>query len=245
VQKGYMQMETMTPPDIPNLAARLRDLTCGYWVSQCIATAARLGIADILKSDTKSVEELAATTQTQPRALYRLLRALASFGIFAESSERCFSLTPMAELLQTSPQSLRGWAILMAQEEFHRAWEELLYSLKTGKPAFNHIFGKSYWEHLSGNPEAALTFNEGLTAYTSQVARAVVSAHDFSLFPNIVDVGAGHGTLMAAILTATPQVVGHAVRPAARSRGSKEDLGSLQPHEALPVCSREFFRVRT
>lgn len=227
-------METTTPPDIPNLAARLRDLTCGYWVSQCIATAARLGIADILKSGTKSVDELAATTQTQPRALYRLLRALASFGIFAESSERCFTLTPMAELLQTSPQSLRGWAILMAQEEFHRAWDELLYSLRTGKPAFNHVFGKSYWEHLSGNPEAALTFNEGLTAYTSQVAQAVVSAYDFSSLPNIVDVGAGHGTLMAAILTASPQVVGtlfdlpHAAEGARKSLEASSLTGRCQ-----------------
>lgn len=167
---------------MPHAAARLRDLISGYWIAQCVCVAAKLGIADLLKSGPKSVEELAANTGTQARPLYRLLRALASFDLFAEAADGRFSLTPMAELLETSPHSFRAFAILMGSEEFHRAWEALLHSVKTGKSAFNHVYGKSYWEYLSGSPAAAAVFNDGLATWTSQLSRAVAEAYDFCGF---------------------------------------------------------------
>jgi SAM-dependent methyltransferase len=234
-------IQSLGVQDTPNLAMRLRELTCGYWISQCIAAAARLGIADLLQSGSKSVAELATMTGTQARPLYRLLRALASFGIFAELREGHFSLTPMAELLASSPQSLRGWAILMGQEDWHRAWDALLDSLKTGEPAFKHVFGTSYWEYLSGNPEAAVIFNEGLTAYTAQVGEAVVGAYNFAPFRKMVDVGAGHGTLMAAILTATPHLDGIVFDLSHAAEGARRTLEAAGLTARCQVMTGDFF----
>lgn len=235
-------IQTLTVSDTPHPAVRLRELTCGYWISQCIAVAARLGVADLLKPGPKSVHELAATTETQVRALYRLLRALASYGIFAEGPDGYFNLTPMAQLLETSPHSLRGWAILMGHEgNFHDAWDDLLYSVRTGEGAFHHVAGMSYIEYLSGNADAAAIFNDGLTAYTAQVAGAVVEAYDFSSFRKLVDVGAGHGTLMAAILTATPHLTGIVFDLPHAKEGAMKTLGTASLAARCEVVTGDFF----
>lgn len=236
--------QTSTIPDAVHPAVRLRELTCGYWISQCIAVAARLGVADLLKSGSKSVQDLAAATETQVRPLYRLLRALAGFGIFAEGPNGYFNLTPMAELLETSPHSLRGWAILLGYEtNWHRAWDELLHSLKTGEPAVPRVMKMNYRDYLAGNPEAAALFNDGLTAYTGQLARAIVNAYDFSAFGKLVDVGAGHGTLMAAILTATPQLTGIVFDLPHAREGARKTLEAANVDMRCEVVAGDFFNA--
>ena len=222
---------------------RLRELTCGYWISQCIAVAAELGIADLVKAGPKNIEELAKSTGTKPALIYRMMRALASCGIFAEGPDHCFALTPMAELLENTPNSLRCWAILLGRDDFHRAWDALSHTLATGEPAFKHVLGMSYYDYLTGNPKAAAIFNDGLTAYTSQVAEAVVAAYDFSVIRNLVDVGAGHGVLASAILKANPEL--RAVLfdlPHAREGATRTLTAAGVAHRA-EVVAGDFFRA--
>src|SRR5688572_19495019 len=114
---------------------RLDRMITGYWISQAIYAAAKFGIADLLKAGPMSIDELAAATATNADALYRLLRALASVGIFAEGESRRFALTPLAEPLQSDvPGSKRALALMSGDEQF-RAWAEIEYSVRTGKIA--------------------------------------------------------------------------------------------------------------
>src|ERR1700730_4711041 len=122
----------------PNLKDQLARLVSGYWYTQTIYVAAKLGIADLLKDGPKSAEELAPITKTTPRALYRLLRALASIGIFAEDQGR-FMLTPLAECLLDP--STKAMATMRGDFQY-RAWGELLCSVQTGKSAFEKIHVK-------------------------------------------------------------------------------------------------------
>jgi hypothetical protein len=180
----------------------------GYWVSRAIYVAAKLGIADLLVEGPRSAEELAAATQTHAGALYRVLRALASVGIFSEVVPSRFALTPLAELLRSdTSDSMRALAIMYAEEQ-SRAWDDVLYSVRTGQPAFEHAFGMPYFEYFATHPEASQVFNEAMVGWTSQVVEAVVAAYDFSPFGAVADVGGGHGALLAAILTATPTARG-------------------------------------
>jgi hypothetical protein len=105
----------------------LMRLIRGFQVSQAIHVAALLGIADLLKGGPRNCEELAADTETSAGGLYRLLRALASVGVFREEPNRAFSLTPLGECLCTdSPESARGWAVLIGQDYFWNTWGHLL-----------------------------------------------------------------------------------------------------------------------
>jgi hypothetical protein len=223
-------------------AAKLREMISGYWISQSIHVAAKLGIADLLKAGSKTSEKLAEETGMQPRALYRLLRLLASVGIFAESEDRHFGLTQLAEPLQSGVAgSLRGWAIAINQEHFHRSWSELLYSVRTGAPAFNRIFDMNCWEYLSRDQDAAAIFNDGLASYTSAVAAAVIEIYDFSQFDRLVDVGGGHGTLITAILKANPKLRGVLFDLPHAMAGARKAVEGAQLADRCETVAGDFF----
>jgi O-methyltransferase domain/Dimerisation domain len=180
----------------------------GYWISKAIYVAAKLGVADLLTEGPRNADELAAATQTQADALYRVLRALASVGIFSEVAPRRFALTPLAELLRSdTPDSMRALAIMYAEEQY-RAWDNVLHSVQTGQPAFEHAFGARYFDYFATHPEASRVFNEAMVGWTNQVTTAVVAAYDFSPFGVVADVAGGHGALLAAILKSNPTARG-------------------------------------
>ncbi len=172
----------------------------GYWNSQAIYVAAKLGVSDLLVEGPMSCDSLALKTQSHSGSLKRLLRALASTGIYTEVAEDTFALTPVADLLRTgTPYSMYPLAIMYAEEQY-RAWGDLLHSIKTGQPAFEHQFGMGVFEYFERNVEAGEIFNEAMTGLTNQIAAAVVQTYDFSSFETIVDVGGGHGKLLSVIL---------------------------------------------
>lgn len=193
---------TLPPP------AALLQMMTAYWISKAISVAAKLGIADLLAEAPRSADELAAATQMHAGALYRVLRALASVGIFSEVAPARFALTPMAALLRSAtPDSMRALGIMYAQEQYS-AWDDVLHSVRTGQPAFEHVFGMRPFEYFAQNPAAGQVFNEAMIGWTNQIVDAVIAAYDFSLFGTIVDVGGGHGALLAAILRRNPAARG-------------------------------------
>src|SRR5262245_4590103 len=179
---------------------QLDQMLTGYWISQSIYAAAKFGIADLLKDGPKTAAELAAATATNPDALYRLLRALASVGIFREGESRRFSLTPLAEPLRSDvPGSKRALAMMMGDEQF-RAWAEIDYSLRTGKVAFDKVFGKPAFDYLAEHPDKARIFDAAMVGVHGRESNAVLSAYDFSAIGVVADIGGGNGSQITEIL---------------------------------------------
>jgi hypothetical protein len=177
-------------------------------LSQCVYVAAKLGIADLLKDGPESSEELAAATKVHAPSLYRILRTLAGFGIFAEDEERRFTLNPMAEHLRDVPGSARGWTIMRGEEFLWQPWGQILHAVKTGEYAFGHVFGKDGWEYFAEHPEASALFDQAMRSISALKFKAVAEAYDFSGVDTIVDVGGGNGGLMTSILTSNPHMKG-------------------------------------
>src|SRR5262249_23893071 len=179
---------------------QLDQMITGYWISQAIYAAAKFGIADLLKDGPKTIEELAGATSTNPDALYRLLRALASIGIFAESESRHFSLTPLAEPLRSDiPGSKRALALMVGDEQF-RAWAEIDYSIRTGKIAFDKVFGKRVFDYLGDHPDKARIFDAAMVGVHGRESSAVLNAYDFSGIGVVADIGGGNGSQITEIL---------------------------------------------
>lgn len=190
-------------------SALLVQMMTGYWVSQSIYIAAKLRVADLLADGAQTVELLATTTQTHAPSLQRLLRVLASIGIFTEASHNTFVLTPLAMLLRSgTPNSMAALAILYAEEQY-RAWGNVLHSVRTGETAFEQQFGMSYLAYLAQHPDADRVFNAAMTGWTMQRVGAVVDTYDFSPFKRLVDVGGSYGTLLAAILQSNQSKTRH------------------------------------
>ncbi len=173
----------------------------GFWMSRAISAAASLGLADSLKEGPRSLTELAQQTGTHAPSLYRLLRTLTSVGIFQQDSPDQFRTSALGSMLEAdSPGSVRALAVGQLGSEHYRAWGELLYSLKTGAPAFQKVFGMSVWEYYRQNPESAATFQEVMATLTAIVHSAVLGAADLSDISVIVEVGGGHGDLLMSLL---------------------------------------------
>ncbi len=204
VSENLQMVTGVVPP-----SATLLQMMTGYWVSQALYVAAKLGVADLLAEGPLSIEELAATTRTDAPSLRRVLRALASVGVFTEANGAgAFALTPLAALLRTgTPDSMRALAIMYSEEQY-RAWAYILHSVQTGKTAFEQQFGTTYFAYLCEHPQADRVFNEAMTGWTTQLAGAVLEAYDFSSFKTVVDVGGSYGTLLAAILRRNPTARG-------------------------------------
>jgi hypothetical protein len=195
------------PPVLPQL--QMMQLATGHFRAQAIYVAAKLGIADLLRDGPRSCEELARSTKTPARALYRLLRALASIEVFAEREGGRFELTPLAETLRSDTDDSLRPLLLVAGEDFHwGSWSHLLYSVTTGESAFEHVHEKRFFEYLAEDAEAGANFAAWMTRATEIQIPAILGAYDFSAARAVVDVGGGQGRLLAAILRACPRLSG-------------------------------------
>jgi hypothetical protein len=153
--------------------------------------AATLGIADFLRDGPQDIEHLAKATSTHADSLYRLLRALASIGIFAETDGGRFALTPLAQCLRSdAPDSVRNWARLYGIPFSWRSWGELLYSVKTGETGLKQAFGMTDpFEYLSRHAEEARVFNDAMTDLTRSHSPSIAAAYDFGKFNKMLTSG--------------------------------------------------------
>jgi O-methyltransferase domain/Dimerisation domain len=207
----YNQDTLKKAQDMQPSEALLQMITSS-WISQAICVAAQLGIADLLKNGSKSSEDLAKATGTNAQSLYRLLRALSSVSIFAEVENASFELTPLASYLQTNvPGSVHPLAIMFGKEWHSLPWLNLLHSLKTGNTAFKYVYGMELFEYLEKNPETARIFNDAMSSTIGALQADIditTIEYDFSSIHKIVEVGGGHGSLIAAILKRYPTMQG-------------------------------------
>src|SRR6185295_15327594 len=193
--------------------AAMRSLIAGYWVSRLIYVAARLGLADLLKNGPRTAEDLAAAARVRPAALYRVLRTLASYGLFTEIKGKRFKLTPLGATLRTDvPASMHAFALMLVEKHVWYAWEQLLYAVQTGDLPFDKIFGMPFYKYLEQHPDDLKVFGESMTSLSGTenpaIAAAYQTIHTASRVGTLIDVAGGHGSLLAMILKANPKLKG-------------------------------------
>lgn len=181
----------------------------GCAASQAVYAAAELRLADFVQDGPKSVAQLASATGTNEKNLYRLLRALVSLGIFSENEPGLFGPTALSAcLLSEDPRTLYHLARLTGDWPW-KALGELMYSVRTGDPAFDHLFGKEVWRYFAeDNPEAGALFGRAMTSMAGPVDAQLADAYDFSAFQTLVDVGGGHGGFLITVLKRYPALQG-------------------------------------
>jgi O-methyltransferase domain len=197
--------------------------------------AASLGVADELAGGGRTSDELAEATGSDPGALYRLLRALATVGVVREEDGRRFTLTPIGELLRSdAPGSLAGWARFVGREHYWNGWGALGHSVRTGENAFSHVYGEDVWTWRSRRPDESQLFDAAMTTLTSLANRSLLEGHEWGRYGTVVDVAGGRGALLRGLLEEHPSMRGvlfdqpHVVEGA-------------DPHERLTAVSGSFF----
>jgi hypothetical protein len=226
--------------DAVSVRPQLLDLLGGYMRTQALVSAVRLGIPDLVSHEARDVDELARETGAHGPSLYRLLRLLASLGVFAEASPRSFVATPLSDGLRAdAPQSLRHVALTFGGAPY-RAWRDALHSFRTGEATFDHVFGVPYFTFLEQHPEDGENFDRAM-ASGARARVAALAGYDWNGIGKIADIGGGTGSLLATVLLANPElhgVVFDLPHVAAKARASLEEADLA---DRCLVVSGDFF----
>ena len=210
--------------------------------SRAVTAAAELGIADLLRSGARSVDDLAQASGSDAAALYRLLRALAAIGVFDEQPDRHFALRPMGEYLRTDhPLSLDPAARMFGAAYEWRAWGELTSSVRTGRTAAVIALDTDVWEYRRRHPEESETFDATMTTFASALSPNLIEAYDFGRHEVIADIGGGTGASLAAILQECPAARGVLFDQPHVVAGAPELLAEQGVADRVRVEAGDFF----
>jgi hypothetical protein len=221
----------------------LFQMATGYWVSQAIYVAARLGIADVLADGPKSSQELAVATEADRQSLHRLMRALCATGVIRTLAADRFALAPLGQALRSGVAGSLRAMVLTLGEIHYQAWGHLFHSVKTGTSAFQYTFEAPLFEYLGRNPEAGNTFNEAMTDFSALAAYAVLLAYDFSDVKSTVDVGGGCGELLTRILRLYPAMQGTVLDTPAVITAAEKRLASDPSRDRCTLLPGSFLEA--
>jgi hypothetical protein len=225
------------PPEIA-----LTQIMLGSLAAQALYVPAKLGIADLLAGGLKSVEELAAATDTHAPSLYRVLRAAASLGVFTEQANQHFALSANAELLRSDvPNSLRDIAIFMGEDWHWEVWGKTMYSVRTGHSAWAQMHGEDVFDYFKTRPEASSIFNRAMTSLSGLSTKAVTEGYDFTGINTLVDIAGGHGRLLAEILAANPSMRGVLFDLPQVIEGARENVAGANLADRVEFATGDFF----
>ena len=224
-------MNASTAPSAASAAnsayVNLMQLTSACWTSRCLHVIAELGVADALGDHPQSTEGLAKATATQPQALYRVLRLLASVGIF-EWKNGTWHHTEASRLLRSDHHaSLRDYVRMLGLPVFWSAFGDLNHSMRTGEPAFAKDHAEGVFTYMAKHPEERRIFDAAMTSKSHRDIAAILPAYDFSQFATVADIAGGRGHLVRAILKSSPKTQGilfdqpHVVAEVAGEKGDK------------------------
>jgi precorrin-6B methylase 2 len=228
---------------------RFTEIMMGRGASQALGVAARLGLVDCLLDGPKSSASLAERLKLEPSALHRLLRMLVSVDVLqqVDGSVDLFAIGPLGQHLRSdASDSMRAMAVLCAEPFHSRTWEQLEFSVTTGKSGFEHAHGMPIYRYIEQTPGVAKVFYEAMAGLSQVVANSLLDAYDFSDIRTLVDVGGGYGALSTTILRAHPQVQGilfdlpHVIEKAkhavhAQGLGNRIELVAGDMFESVPA----------
>ncbi|HEX3786060.1 MAG TPA: methyltransferase [Pseudonocardiaceae bacterium] len=232
---------------------RLLALITGYWISQSIHAGVQTGILDVLDDQPRSPDDVAEATGCDQEVVSRLLRYLSGLGLVERDGDNRYTTTDTALLLR--PGSNFRDLVLMYCGDLYRAWGEFGTAIRTGQTAFQLAFGAERFEFLAQNKESARRFDRAMAAVTDLVGDELVKTYDFTLAPQVIDIGGGNGSLLKKVLRAAPASYGvvvdrdHVVAQCRREFAESEFAGRLSAREgdffqSLPTGGNVYLLAR-
>ena len=221
---------------------RVLQLATGRWVAHIVGVAAELGLADLVQTGPKTVEQLAEAAGLHAPSLYRLLRTLTSVGIFTKQEDGSFAQTPMSDALRSDvPYSMRGLTRMANRPWTIGAWTNLEHSVRTGISAFEETYKISIFDDLSQHAVEMQIFAQAMSSFSAQIGAAVAEAYDFSAIQTLADIGGSHGMILALILASNPTMRGILFDLPGVIEGSADFLKSRGLHQRIDLQGGNFF----
>jgi hypothetical protein len=236
-----MSDQNKTVQPTPEAVQHAFQLMTGHIVASAVNIAARLGLSDRLAQGPRTADDLARETGANPDALYRLMRSLAGVGMFEESSDRMFALTPVGAALYDGP--VRWMALWIAGEFNFHVYANAMHSVMSGESAVPKTTGNEVFEHFAKNPELSKVFNDAMTGFSNVVIPAIVESYDFSGIRTLVDIAGGHGAVLTSILQKHPGMQGILFDVDHVIAGATPKIEALGLAGRVTTASGDFFKA--
>lgn len=221
-------------------ALDLLEHSTGFVYPAALGAVAQLGVADLLAGGPRTAAELAEATGTSAPFLQRVLRLLATRGLFGEDAEGRFHLKPRGEPLRTDgPHSVRQALAMVTSPLVWTPTGQMVTSLREGGPAFDHIFGVPFFQHVMSDPQVAAVFHGGMASISDVYDSLVSQEVDLPGKGTIVDVGGGSGGLLLGILRGNEGW--HGVLFDQQQALERHRLGELNDPDRWELASGDFF----
>jgi hypothetical protein len=225
----------------PEAIQHLFQLMTGHIVASAVNIAAQLGIADRIANGPRTTADLARECEVNEAALYRVLRALASLGVFEEVSPRTFGLTPAAAALQDGP--LRWMALWIAGQFNFRVYSNAMHSVKTGESAVPATVGTPIFDYFASQPALSKIFNDAMTGFSATIVPAIIDAYDFTGITTLVDIAGGHGAVLTSVLDKYPSMKGILFDLDHVIEGATARLATQKAGSRVTTASGDFFKA--
>jgi hypothetical protein len=230
-------MSAQVPP-----AAQMLQFVIGSWVSQAVGAGAHLAIADHVAAGAKTADEVARRAGASPDAVFRLMRALASLGLFTMSGGE-FSLTPLGETLRSDvPGSMRAFAMAETDHPHWQTWARFPKAIKEGRKMSFEAIGMEPWDYYAKHPDEAQQFSRAMSGISGMATGPVLASYEFSAASKLVDVGGAHGALLRGILEKYPQTNGVLFDLPHVVEGSKKEVARAGLAGRIEVVGGDFFK---
>jgi len=220
---------------------QLRDLVTMEIVNRAIHVATDLNISDRLSEKPKTANELASEADAHGGSLYRVLRLLASIGIYNEDEDGRFELTPLAAMMKSGEKSLHSFIKMFSSPWNQGPFSKLTHAVRTGTSAFEASMGSSFFDYMKNNPQEEELFNIVMKDFLSPIHVAASKAYDFSSFSNLVDVGGGLGSLMMQVLALNPKLKGKVFDLASVIEDAEKHISGNACADRVEFVSGDFF----
>jgi hypothetical protein len=235
-------MIEVDPPERTGGRDRLREMVFSLCTPQVLHVLVELDIAGLLGDGPTTAEELARRCGAHPPALRRVLRAAVMLELLDQDGPS-FTLTATGELLSTEAAgSLAGFVKTFTSPVMWRVWGELAHTVRTGDSAYQHLFGKNYFEWLAGDPEESDRFNQSMAQLSEGVAQAILASDLMEEHHLLVDVGGGSGALLGRLLTGHPDWRGVVYDTEPGLATTEATLTALGVTRRCEIVAGDFFR---
>jgi 2,7-dihydroxy-5-methyl-1-naphthoate 7-O-methyltransferase len=207
----------------------------------CLHVAATLRIADHIAAGTTQIDDLAAAAGCDADALSRVLRHLVGRGVFDQPAPDRFGLNDTAQQL-LDPGLRLGLDLDGIGGRMAHAWGSLLTAVRTGRPAYDEVFGRPFWDDLDAHPDVAASFDAlmGPAGHGTPDPDVLIGG-DWPYVHHVVDVGGGSGALLAEVLRAHPHLRGTLVDLPRVVAGAPPLLAAAGVADRVTTVGQSFF----
>jgi hypothetical protein len=213
----------------------------GFASTQAIYVAVKLKIPDLLESEPQTYGDLARKSRCKPPLLHRFLGTLAAMGVVRHSAGDRFALTAAGRLLcRNARPGLRDWALWWGGLQYMAA-SKLEDTLRTGRTAFDTVYGRSVYDYLQTHPKDRRIFNDAMNSLGLSF-EALVSRHNFGQYARIVDIGGGEGEFLRRVLARHPVLKGTLLELPPQIHAARRLLAARELKSRITLRTGSMFR---